>query len=179
MLNYIFSRKASVRSAALGGNLYTAVDASNNDDSAADPSSALERQNLVHTLAAILRSTTTPATVGLGSKIGPLAPSSNVHKARNGRAEGSAMPENDKLKLAEALVSFLPPAVADGAEGITIESVVLKPAWCAPPTVTVNVCSCLLHLLDGEGCDRVAQQVLRVVERIALSIASLCSREGG
>lgn len=65
----------------------------------------------------------------------------------------------EKLKLAEAMVSFLPPAREDGIEGVTIASVARRPEWCAPPAVTANACVCLLHLLDGEHSGRIAEQV--------------------
>lgn len=125
-----------------------------------------ERENLVRTLGSILRSKPPPPspTPAIGAcKVGPSAPSSNVPAAvavpSNARAHLIATAE--KLELAGALVSFLPPARGDGAGGVTVASVALRPEWCAPPAVTANVCVCLLHLLDGELSGRIAEQVHR------------------
>ena len=167
-----------MRSSALGGNLFdaSAVPAMSHPNDAAAEESDLaeaaasmaaaqvtERENLVRTLGSILRSKPTPTSApGDGArKVGSAAaPSSNVPSAVVPEdAKAHLVAAAEKLELAGALVSFLPPARSDGAEGVTVASVALRPEWCAPPAVTANVCVCLLHLLDGELSGRIAEQV--------------------
>lgn len=96
------------------------------------------------------------------NKAGSPAPSSNVPPAAAATAQEARaylVATAAELELAGALVSFLPPAREDGLEGVTIASVSRRPEWCAPPTITANVCVCLLHLLDGEHSSRIANQV--------------------
>lgn len=171
--------QATVRSSALGGNLFdaSAAPATSRPHDAAtaesDPAEAAaataaaqvtERENLVRTLGSILRSKPPPtpaAAVDGARKAGSVAaPSSNVPAAVVPEdAKAHLVAAAEELELAGALVSFLPPARRDGAEGVTVASVALRPEWCAPPAVTANVCVCLLHLLDGELSGRIAEQV--------------------
>lgn len=66
----------------------------------------------------------------------------------------------EQQALAQALIEFLPPARSDGVHGITRYSVSLIPEWSAPPSLTANVCGCLLHLLgDSSAGENVANQV--------------------
>lgn len=176
--------QATIRSSKLGGNLFAtaaaAVDPTSPPDGAAEDNPAAaatadtaaayitERENLVRTLGSILRSkpSSTPAAAGNDTcDVGaPPAPSSNVPKTVvTTDVKDNLVATPEKLKLAEALVSFLPPAREDGLEGVTIISVALRPEWCAPPAVTANTCVCLLHLLDGEHSGRIAEQVGYVV----------------
>ena len=167
-----------MRSSALGGNLFdaSAVPAMSHPNDAAAEESDLaeaaasmaaaqvtERENLIRTLGSILRSKPTPTSApGDGArKVGSAAaPSSNVPSAVVPEdAKAHLVAAAEKLELAGALVAFLPPARSDGAEGVTVASVALRPEWCAPPAVTANVCVCLLHLLDGELSGRIAEQV--------------------
>lgn len=151
-----------MRSAQLGGNLYTVPNPTSGGDTANEPAAnaaATERENLVRTLAFILNPNTVAAPAeGIG-KVGSPAPSSNVNKTVGEGARHFIAATVQKLKLAEALVSFLPPPREERSEGVTTESVALKPEWCAPPAVTVNVCGCLLHLLGAESSGHIAEQV--------------------
>lgn len=170
--------KATLRSSTLGVDLYTpAALAHQQEDATADTTTAstaevaahaIERENLVRTLGSIMRSKPLPAPAAADDSeqaAGPLAPSSNVPApaaivTTNTKAYLASCSE--EAKLAEALVSFLPPAREDGAEGVTAASVSLRPEWRAPPAVTANVCVCLLHLLDGERSGHVADQVQKI-----------------
>lgn len=169
--------KATVRSSTLGGDLYTpAVPAPNKEDATVDAATssaaetaayAIERENLVRTLGSILRPKPTPTPPAAGDSKHmppPPAPSSNVPApgvvvTKDAKAYLVATAET--AKLAAALVSFLPPAREDGAQGVTAASAPMRPEWRAPPAVTANVCVCLLHLLDGERCGIIADQVMR------------------
>lgn len=177
--------QATVRSSTLGGDLFTTTtaagaalvvlsDSAAEDDPAAAAAAAAattaayitERENLVRTLGSILRSKpySTPPAADLDmSKVGaPPAPSSNVPEVVvTKHAKAYFVATAVKLKLAEALVSFLPPAREDGVEGVTKASVALRPEWRAPPAVTANACACLLHLLDGELSGRITEQVIK------------------
>ena len=73
---------------------------------------------------------------------------------------GSIADTAKTLGLAEALVSFLPPAREEGLQGVTRESVALKPTWSAAPALTANVGCCLLHLMDGECSAQITEQVV-------------------
>eukprot|EP00752_Nemacystus_decipiens_P002264 g2145.t1 len=196
--------RAIVRSSSLGGNLLDgpAPPASHPNDAAAaesDPVEAVaataaarvnERENLVRTLGSILRSkppTSNPAAGDGVRKVGPAAPSSNVPPAAAavaavvpGGARAHLLAAAESLGLAGALVSFLPPARRDGAEGVTIASVALRPEWCAPAAVTANACVCLLHLLDGELAGCIAEQVVAAdgIPRL-ISLFANSGGEGG
>lgn len=177
--------QATVRSAALGGNLYEAT-GSGEADNLSTPATtittvtdsntgnnistngiivnttnnATEREHLVRTLASILHTAAAPQTRRGTAKTGSLAPSSNVQDKHTIRAAEDHLGKvTERLQLAGALVSFLPPARQDGLQGVTRDSVALRPYWCAPSTVTANVCSCLLHLLGGESTGAIAKQV--------------------
>lgn len=124
--------------------------------------SATEREHLVRTLASVLHSAAASQTRRGAAKTGSPAPSSNVqdkHTERTGEEHLAKAAE--RLELAGALVSFLPPARRDGLQGVTGDSVALRPDWCAPSTVTANVCSCLLHLLGGKETGAIAKQVCK------------------
>lgn len=174
--------QATVRSSTLGGDLFTtaavtaAAPVNPPDDATEDnPAEAAaattaaahitERENLVRTLGSILRSKPPPALAAAGTGTckarAATAPSANVPGVVVTKdVKAYLVATAEKLKLPEALVSFLPPAREDGVEGVTIASVALRPEWCSPPAVTANVCVCLLHLLDGERSGRIAEQVL-------------------
>lgn len=168
--------QATVRSSTLGGDLYTTVTPATRGDDAADglvavatieatatsAANATERENLVRVLGSILRSKPRADTAACDDarRLGSRAPSSNVPGVTTTKdAKDKVIAKARQLKLAEALISFLPPAREDGTEGVTASSVSLRPKWLAPPAVTGNVCVCLLHLLDGEGSGHIASQV--------------------
>lgn len=182
--------QATVRSSTLGGNLFDAsADPVNHPDDAAENSPAevaaataaaqiTERENLVRTLGSILRSKpqSTPAASDGTRKVGSTAPCSNVPTvAVPEGAKAYLVATAERLELAGALVSFLPPARSEGVEGVTIASVASRPEWCAPPAVTANVCVCLLHLLDGELSGRIAEQVRRLVGTLYVAFALFCA----
>lgn len=169
--------QATVRSSTLGGDLYTTVTRAKRADDAADDlaaaavreaaatsaANATERENLVRVLGSILRSKPPAHTAACDNarRLGSPAPSSNVPGVTTTKdAKDKIVTTAGQLKLAEALISFLPPAREDGTEGVTTTSVSLRPKWLAPPAVTGNVCVCLLHLLDGEGSGHIATQVI-------------------
>lgn len=197
--------QAIVRSASLGGNIYNSVSPTTKPiptsaaAAATWTAASIERENLVRTLAAILRC---PLVANRAhpehiSGVRVPAPSSNVHDDDQNQEEYGAGPSMTKVKkesisdhsrvvaanprkalegteefpryatktaeehgLVSALIGFLPPAREDGLEGVTKNSVALIPGWSAPPSLTANVCGCLLHLLgDSEAGTSVANQV--------------------
>ncbi|CAM9363301.1 unnamed protein product [Ectocarpus fasciculatus] len=169
--------QATVRSSTLGGDLYTTVTPAKSAGDAADDlaaavateaaatsvANATERENLVRVLGSILRSKPPTHTAACydARTLGSPAPSSNVPGVTTTKdAKDKVIATAGQLKLAEALISFLPPAREDGMEGVTSTSVSLRPKWLAPPAVTGNVCVCLLHLLDGEGSRHIATQIV-------------------
>lgn len=163
-----------MRSARLGGNIYAK---SAELPNAAD---AVERENLVRVMASILHSLPSPReAVKSPAKQMMRAPSSHLHRRTTSAStrtgllpaqEGvgdtdeahstrmqSVLEEARSQGLAGALVCFLPPAREDGPDGVTRHSVALHPEWKAPPGVTANVCSCLLHLMGGASSDIIDQ----------------------
>lgn len=174
--------QATVRSAALGGNIYEAIGIGdsngttttntattittvinsniNSTTTTYNNNNAAEREHLVRTLACILHSAAASQRGGVAVKTGSPTPSSNVQDRPIGGAEAGHLAKvAERLELAVSLVSFLPPAREDGLEGVTKDSVALRPQWCAPSTVTANVCSCLLNLLGGERSVAISEQV--------------------
>ncbi|CBN78097.1 hypothetical protein Esi_0095_0048 [Ectocarpus siliculosus] len=169
--------QATVRSSTLGGDLYTNATRAKRVDDAADDlaaaaeteaaatsaANAAERENLVRVLGSILRSKPPVHTAACDDarRLGSPAPSSNVPGVTTTNdGKDKIVTTARQLKLAEALISFLPPAREDGTEGVTTTSVSLRPKWLAPPAVTGNVCVCLLHLLNGEGSGHIATQIV-------------------
>lgn len=161
-----------MRSAALGRNLNaTAATPGGIPDPADEPAGAahaMEREHLVRTLATVLRSSAlknTPRPKGTVP-----SPSSTVNAAAAPEGRGGIADRAQTLRLAEALVSFLPPAREEGLQGVTSESVALKPTWSAAPALTANVGGCLLHLMDGECSGQITEQVMASAFAFALVI---------
>lgn len=157
--------QATVRSSALGGDLYTANDATQvghegvRPDDDVDGARATERENLVRTLASILRFTFAGCRIQRHDKVGPSAPSSNVYGPAEDQAQEVVTSAAMALGLVPALVSFLPPSRENGVEGVTTYSVAQRPEWSAPPAATANACGCLLHLLGSQQFPEIAEQV--------------------
>lgn len=149
-------------SAALGSNLYaTAANPHGKPDPADEPACAahaMEREHLVRALATILRSNALTSTPRPKDAIP--SPSSTVTTAAAPEGQGGIADTAQTLRLAEALVSFLPPAREEGLQGVTSESVALRPTWSAAPALTANVGGCLLHLLDGACSRQITEQVM-------------------
>lgn len=166
-----------MRSAALGSNLYANANPRGKpapaDEAGGSNTHAMEREHLVRTLATILRSNA--PTTSLRPKDTGSSPSSTVNTAaavtREGR--GCIAATAHTLGLAEALVSFLPPAREEGLQGVTRESVALRPIWSAAPALTANVGGCLLHLMDGECAGQITEQVMAGVLLLLLSASVL------
>lgn len=192
--------QAIVRSASLGGNLYSNASGNTRSSPTSTVAASIERENLVRVLATILRASSASSVRRTASEgVGMRSPSSNVQdnsdtqenavglskkSIRNtpvcvgegGVAAGQFEPPQrrehseevvryavkaaEHQDLAQALIHFLPPARSDGVHGITKFSVSLIPEWSAPPSLTANVCGCLLHLLgDSSAGEKVATQV--------------------
>lgn len=147
----------------MGSNLHTTGTPLEKSDlateAAAGTAHAMEREHLVRALASILRKNATTNPAGRPTDTVP-SPSSTVDTAKALEGRGGIASTAVKLGLAEALVSFLPAAREEGLQGVTRESVALRPTWSAPPALTANVGGCLLHLMDGECSGNITDQVL-------------------
>lgn len=185
--------QATVRSAALGGNIYTTVVSGDNNKvttiaATGMAAAVIEREHLVRTLASILRNATKSKLAGsqnlMPGTSAVAAPSchvpatsTSIHSPACGRTSERKASEPRTLKsaggvvwqvvdiaerqrLGSALVGLLPPARKDGLDGVTRDSVALRPEWSAPSSLAANVCGCLLHLLGGSGADTVMAQVI-------------------
>lgn len=172
---FLVPLQAIVRSASLGGNIYSTSDSPppttksipTSPDAATRTAASIERENLVRTLATVLRFPLVVKRVHSErtSGAGVPAPSSSVHGG-TGEFLWHAAKAAEQYGLTRALIEFLPPAREDGVEGVTKTSVALMPEWSAPPALTANVCGCLLHLLGASGAGtNVVNQVRSTVRR--------------
>lgn len=193
---YHYATQAIVRSAALGGDIYSISSPGGRPGGASQCNAdAIERENLVRILVSILRLLSSPEKApklrekqgmtmswrfDVDSSITPSALGRfSEPEARDGhdkvveerrRAEiilRDIVKEAERQKLGIALASFLPPAHEDGLAGVTDVSVALRPAWTAPIGVSANVCGCIMHL---QGCDNSTGVVEQVIWRLSKTV---------